>query len=404
MLSATASPSARLAPSMLSNAGTPRFRRSATLGLSGPIVCTRRGTPAASAAVGKRLGDLDLPAGQARYVEAVPAEVAGDEDLVDLPGRQQRRGGPGVRPEVLLPAAGQVDGVADCRQWREPLSQTGGQRVAEPRHLQAAPGQGVGSQGPLPPAVTDDANPQATWSRPGAQERGGLDQLTRRVHPEGAGGGAGRVHRGERGRDRAGVGSRGALAGRTGSHGHQQHGLAGLGQHTDGGEETVAVGERLDVHGHDRGVSVVGQVREHLRRGDVHLAADRHEPRDPHARTGGEAGDLGAQLTALRHDGQAAGREVAPRQLQLRPGVVQAQAAGADDPRAGGPDPGAELGLRGHPGRDRQDPPGAEVEGLVDHAGELRGRHADHDQLRSWIRTRPAGARWDGPAPAGSDG
>ena len=273
----------------------------------------QEGNPGRLRCLGQRLGDLDLPAGQGWDVEAVPAEVAGDEDLVDLSGRQQRRGGPGVRPKVLLPAAGKVDGVADCRQRREPLGQTGGQRVAEPRHLQAAPGQGVGSQGPLPPAVTDAAHPQATWSRPGAQERGRLDQLARRVHPEGAGGGAGRVHRGERGRDRAGVGSRGALAGRTGSDGHEQHGLAGLGQHTDGGEEAVAVGERLDVHGHDRCVRVVGQVREHLRRGDVDLAADRHEPRDPHARTGCEAGDLGAQLTALRHDGQAAGREVAPR-------------------------------------------------------------------------------------------
>ena len=50
----------------------------------------QEGDPGRVRCLGQRLGDLDLPAGQARDVEAVPAEVAGDEDLVDLSGRQQR--------------------------------------------------------------------------------------------------------------------------------------------------------------------------------------------------------------------------------------------------------------------------------------------------------------------------
>jgi hypothetical protein len=63
--------------------------------------------------------DVDLRAGQALAVVAVPAEVAGDENRVDLRAREHRVEHGDERGDVLLARAGQVDGVGDSGRRRQ---------------------------------------------------------------------------------------------------------------------------------------------------------------------------------------------------------------------------------------------------------------------------------------------
>ena len=115
--------------------------------------------------LGHALGRLDLAAAELLRVVRVPAEVAGEEDGVDLAGLEERAGDLGEARDVLLAPAGEVDRVHERRGRRQGLGELA--RVAsEPRQLEPGGGGEVGGDDSVPAAVRGERDPLPLGRRP----------------------------------------------------------------------------------------------------------------------------------------------------------------------------------------------------------------------------------------------
>ena len=172
--------------------------------------------------VAERLGDRDLGAGHRLAVLAVAAEVAGDEQRVDLARVEQGAGGVVERADVLLAAAGEVDRVRGRGGRGQAGAQGGDGRRAEGGQLEARRVREAGRDPAVAAAVGEDRDAPSRRP-PGAQQAlGEVDHLLRRAHPLDPGGAAGGVDGGRVARQRAGVRADGAR-GRLGVLDRQEH-------------------------------------------------------------------------------------------------------------------------------------------------------------------------------------
>ena len=136
---------------------------------------------------GERLRGRDLFVRELRRVGAVSAEIAGEQDRVDVARPEQDAADVRVGREPALATAGEVDRIGEARGRREEASEGSSGRWREGRHLEPGGGEDVarddpvaatvGVDGDAPPAATDDLRAApgrrrsaASASRPGRSQ------------------------------------------------------------------------------------------------------------------------------------------------------------------------------------------------------------------------------------------
>ena len=150
-------------------------------------------------------GDVELGERKAFAVVAIPAEVAGDENRVDVRTAEHGVEDRDERGDVLLARSCEVDGVGDACRRRQHLSQGGADLGGELRHRKSGGLDHIGCHPCVPAAVGDHANP-VHGTGPVAQKRcGGVGELAGAGDAMDACGAAGRVDDGAVGGERTGV-------------------------------------------------------------------------------------------------------------------------------------------------------------------------------------------------------
>ena len=111
--------------------------------------------------------------------------------------------------------------------------------------------------------------------------------------------------------------------------------------------EPPRVPEGLEVHDHDGGALVVFPVLQEVVRRDVRLVSDGDERREPEAAGGGLVEQREAERSALRAEGDVAGRKLGRGERAVERGVGERDphAIRPEQPRAVGADERKQLGL-----------------------------------------------------------
>ncbi len=185
-----------------------------------------------------------------------------------------------------------------------------------------------------------------------------------------------------------GGGARACLAA---SRGEQDDLLARRDSRRSGPGKGTPVPEVLDVDADHTRVAVRGERLHELRRLDVGLVPEGGEPRDTDAVVGREEAQLEGEVAALGDDPELPRGELVRAEVEVRGGVVHAEAVGAehDGPRlanalhdGGFPGPAGGVDLA-EPRRDRHNRTCTDGEGCVDRLLERACRQRDDDELGS---------------------
>ena len=170
--------------------------------------------------------------------------------------------------------------------------------------------------------------------------------------------------------------------------GEDNDGLDGSGL-PHGVSEVKAILGRLHVGTHHLGGIVMREVADHVGERQVGLVADAGETGQALPGALEEQCDLQGEIAALRGKRQIAGREGPAVDVELTEIVVEAEAVGAEQHRAGRPhllhqrflyDEALGAGLA-EPGGDDHERLGAERERLRDGIGDAGCRHDDHREI-----------------------
>jgi hypothetical protein len=250
-------------------------------------------------------------------------------------------------------------------------------------------------------AVADDRDPVPPQRLRPHLRVDQVDHLVGRLHDMDARGPRGRGDDRAVADERAGVRAGGADAGLGRADGQQDDRLARGGGRVD---ERAAVAEVLGVDGDRAGLGMLAEGGHELGQVDVGLVADRREAGEPEPRRAGQDAQLERQVAALGDEPDRPGRELVRGQPEIRGRVVDAEAVGPEQHRAGIAHASDELPLArarlvaalAEAGGDPDQRPGAGGERVVDRLLEGRRRHGDNHQLG---RVRQLGQRAVGAAP-----
>src|SRR5439155_16042189 len=148
-----------------------------------------------------------------RGILGVAAEVAGEEHGVDLAGAEESLRHAVEAPEVLLPAAGEVDRIARRRRRRERVGHPRRELVGQRRQLEAIAGGDVRGYDAVTATVAADRDASSARPRRGERRLRDVDQLRGRAYTDDAGRAAGRLDGRSAADKSAGMRERGARAG-----------------------------------------------------------------------------------------------------------------------------------------------------------------------------------------------
>ena len=352
-------------------------------------MCARNGTPVSVRGPRHAFGGRAFALLELLRVLRVAAEVAGEQDRVDLSGAEQGADDAREAVDVLLASAGEVDGIDERRRRRQRSGELGPRRLGELRQLEARSDDEVGGDHRVPAAVGRERD--APSRRPPVREEahGHVHDLLRRGDELDARAQAGRADRLEVAGQCARVGARRAGARLGGAAGQENDRRPRLDGGLPGAGELAPVAEVLEVDGDQPRGLVRGERLDQLGRLDVRLVPERDEAREAEPELGAHHADLEREVSALRDEADRAGLELLRAKLEPRAGVVDAEAIRPDEDGAGGAhalDDGALAGrsLLPHlaePGADEDDAPRAGGERGVDRLLGARGRDGDDDEL-----------------------
>ena len=241
----------------------------------------------------------------------------------------------------------------------------------------AAPVRRQGDAPPLRPTVREQAH-------------GDVHDLLRRGDELDPGTQAGGPDRSQVAGQRARVRLRGPRARLGRSAGEEHDRRPRLDGRLAGAGELAPVAKVFEIDGDELRRLVLGERLDQLRSLNVRLVAERDEAREPEPELGADHADLECEVAALGDEPDRAGFEVFRAELELRAGVVDAEAVRPDEDGPGGAHPLHDRALAGRsllahlaePCADEDDALGARVKRVADRLLDARRRNRDDDELR----------------------